>query len=756
MTTAIESGNVEYTGRAFHQDAMDAMRGDIVRGLIETVTNSDDAYASMADMQVGKITVEVEHRRNQPWRVITRDRATGMSAETMKRRITQLGGRTSGFESGEARRGNLGRGAKDLAAFGDVTFASICDGQYAELLLTSDGRWELRANRRATVDDREALGIRRGNGTFVSVTVQPGVRCPQHDPLKRKLATHFQLRDILSDARRRVDLVNLNDGSSDRLTFEYLDLPVVYEGRLDITGYDEAEASLVIRRHAGRFDAGPDDPGRPIGILIKGRRAIYENTLFRFETDVNAGWFTGELTSPYIDDLAREYDDRHNRGETPTPENPFPIISRRRDGLNSAHPFVQSLREAAEGPLGTLIAEEAARAREALGEIETNNTRAAFNRLERELSRLLTEELRDIDAEELPDSGEGTAPALAIIPEQAFAYLGEDRVLTVAARAGLAAPGDLVEVEADPVGVVEIVTTPIVLQPHTRREDVLVGQVRLRPLLEGESTIVTVRMGNIEVAALVEVRSPRDDDESVEVLPESLQFERSSYRIGWQREKRLEIMAPAAALEQEETTVWLVSSDPGIVLRAPTAILVYDEEREYFRGFVLVQARTLNATGVITARLGDLAATTRVAVVRREEAISLKIRLTDDDYGPYRAIQENEPDEAGHVTRYIKIAGRHPALRPFMGDDFSGQDSPICRGLIAEIVADLTSRLIVSELYRLRSGTEAFDVDRFYREHYRRMRRLLPRCQRTLVGDPRLTAGDNSLPPSELLQASSG
>lgn len=44
-----KEGTVQYSGRAFHQDATDAMRGDIVRGLIELITNSDDAYAALDD-----------------------------------------------------------------------------------------------------------------------------------------------------------------------------------------------------------------------------------------------------------------------------------------------------------------------------------------------------------------------------------------------------------------------------------------------------------------------------------------------------------------------------------------------------------------------------------------------------------------------------------------------------------------------------------------------------------------------------------
>ena len=46
---------VSYGPRAFRQDASNAMKGDIVRGLIELITNSDDAYG---DSSHGKIRVE--------------------------------------------------------------------------------------------------------------------------------------------------------------------------------------------------------------------------------------------------------------------------------------------------------------------------------------------------------------------------------------------------------------------------------------------------------------------------------------------------------------------------------------------------------------------------------------------------------------------------------------------------------------------------------------------------------------------------
>src|SRR5262245_37902296 len=127
---------VSYLARAFKQDASNAMKGDIVRALIELITNSDDAYGDGAQ---GKIRVEVEHRRSAPWRVVVRDRAKGMRKARMAQAIGDIGTRMSGFERGARVRGNLGRGAKDLAAFGSVTFESICDGFYSAMTLEPDG-----------------------------------------------------------------------------------------------------------------------------------------------------------------------------------------------------------------------------------------------------------------------------------------------------------------------------------------------------------------------------------------------------------------------------------------------------------------------------------------------------------------------------------------------------------------------------------------------------------------------------------------
>ena len=122
MAEPVWKGRISYGPRAFSQDAELAMGGNIVRALIELITNADDAYGD--EENKGKITVAVEHRRTKSWRVVVRNRATGMSGAEMVEKLGSAGERTSGFESGKSLRGHLGRGAKDTAAFGPVTFES--------------------------------------------------------------------------------------------------------------------------------------------------------------------------------------------------------------------------------------------------------------------------------------------------------------------------------------------------------------------------------------------------------------------------------------------------------------------------------------------------------------------------------------------------------------------------------------------------------------------------------------------------------
>jgi histidine kinase/DNA gyrase B/HSP90-like ATPase len=209
---AVREGRYTYTRRAFGQDSAEALGRDLVRGIIELVTNSDDAYARLGIR--GKVWIGVEHTRGRDtYPLIVRDRAGGMRLDEMRTALTNIGERTSEFESGAAVRGNRGRGAKDLAGFGEAIFESIKDGRYSKVTLRRDG-WEAERERDATREERKRLHILRGGGTQVTVHVERSVRCPRHDRLVRAIAHDFQLRDIMADPGREVRLAKLGDQST--------------------------------------------------------------------------------------------------------------------------------------------------------------------------------------------------------------------------------------------------------------------------------------------------------------------------------------------------------------------------------------------------------------------------------------------------------------------------------------------------------------------------------------------------------------
>lgn len=550
-------GRVEYGERAFDQDANEAMKGDIVRGLIETITNSDDAYGR----EKGKIRIEVEHRRGD-WKAITQDRACGMRVDRMIEVFAKLGGRTSGFEHGAEVRGNLGRGAKDLAAFGEVEFESVREGVYSRMILKPTGEYEADREQSATPEIRQRLGIgKNGSGTTVTVHCK-GVRCPQHRTLKDKLQQHYQLRDILSDPDREVLLVDPGTDKQETLRYMYPQLETVFSGELDIPGYDAA-ANVTIYRNIDRHDEPSTDSGRPAGLLIKGRRAVYENTLFGFERNAYAGWFSGRIECPAVDDMAVEYDQRREAREDHPENNPTPIITRRRDGLEPTHPFYKALAAAVEVPLGELVAAEEERARSDSGR-ESAAMRRTLDALGRNLAKLIDEDLKEADEEDGlfgGDGADGTQAALQIIPERAVLYMGEDKTLSVLVRGDL--PDADLHVEVDPQGVVELVTNDgdLELVPHKKRADVRVARVRLRPLIEGGETMLAVTYGEEVAYAIIEVREEREIEIEERPAPDGIEFERELYRVRHGKTKRIELAASLEAVALHGTTATVTSTD---------------------------------------------------------------------------------------------------------------------------------------------------------------------------------------------------
>jgi len=739
-------GHVEYTDRAFEQDTHDAMRGDIVRGLIELITNADDAYTLLGD-GMGKILVEVEHRKTSDWKVVVKDRASGMTQEVLVAKIVKLAERVSGFESGRAVRGNLGRGAKDVSAFGPTMYESISGDQYAYLQLLTNGHYTaLKKPRKVTSDDRKRLGIPRGNGTAVTVLVGVRTVCPNHGTLMERLAKHFQLRDIMSDARREVVLVNLNSRERDRLRFAPPASALLRSVVLDIPGYPGASASVVIGRLPERCDRAKTDPFRPCGLLLKGQRAIYENTLFSSESNPYASFISGRVECPYIDVIAREYDDRRDASQAPTVLNPMPIITRSRDGLQSDHPFYVALKSAVDVVLADVVREEEERIRREASRMENEKTRRSFDRLVREVARFMEDELRDAEAEVLPPgggNGRKEPEPLVIVPGEATCYLDQIRTLTVIARREGLSEVPNVKVFVDPEGVVELVDGgEIILTPHKKRDDVMVGQLRLRPLVP-DVTLLQCEVEGREAEAIVEVREEKATPPPPEP-PTCLEFERPRYRIGWMKKKTIVLRAPREVF-REGSVAKITSDSPGIAVLTGNVALEKDPATEGLRAEIRLDARALHAEAQVEAWIDGQVAQCHVLVSSQEEGPSLRFELVDEDQGIYRALWKDVADRAGETVKVLQIMGRHTALKRYLGDppEFPGQETPLVKALMAEIIADNVCREIGRRVDALRTQDERPDADAFYIEHYSRLAKILPKLHALMLGVPPAPGGSS-------------
>ena len=109
-----------------------------------------------------------------------------------------------------------------------------------------------------------------------------------------------------------------------------------------------------------------------------------------------------------------------------------------------------------------------------------------------------------------------------------------------------------------------------------------------------------------------------------------------------------------------------------------------DEDVEFYRADIAIEARTLGAKARLTARAGAFEATCNVVVTHDEAGPGLKVEIADMDAGHRRALVEQSGE---HVV--IRIMGRHPAVRRYLGPgrEFPGQELCVSRAMVAEIVA---------------------------------------------------------------------
>lgn len=643
------SGRIKYEERAFEQDAGLAMGGDIMRALVELITNADDAYGELD----GDITINVQSSKSGENSISVTDNAVGLDAAGLEQNFSVLGGKVSGFAEGKNVRGLLGRGAKDTAVFGRTIFESIKDGSFASFMLTRQGDWTATVDRQVLVSDYESLGIPTGtNGLRATIQVEIANKIPSQRVLFDRLVNNCQLRDISSS--RRVLLRYVQNEKTQPTSVIRWSIPSsqpTITTTLQIAGYPDATATLLLHK-LDQLESGSVNQESRHGIEIAGSKAVFANENFG-ETSIEFGWLHGRLTCTYIDRLIRSFDEE----KTHTEENPDRLLRRDRDGLEKNHPFYKALKSSVLDVIQPILTELQPKKDKISGSDELKED---LNKAAKQLASLLKSDLARLDEEEARGGSQPTTThPILLIPPIIRIPNSKKRFISCLVNSKLLNDGINVMATISNDAVASLVSQQIIFRPHSRFESTSVGAIQLEGLSLGETTL-TVTAGEAYATTQILVVDEIHVDDNP---PTELTWNSKNISATLNKPRTILLRAPLEMATNSVLTAQIEADGLEVEVVEPSLNLEVSENG-WLEARVSIIGRKLDSNVKITASAGGQSTTTNVRTTLPSSGSewNLHIDLHDSSGSTYRG--ELKQSEDGFR---ITIFAKHPSLVRLLG-----------------------------------------------------------------------------------------
>ncbi len=469
---------------------------NLVDGIVELVTNSDDSYKRMEEKRkeaFGKIEVYVDRKKGGICENLkVKDWAEGMTNEGLKKAIV-FGSETSGFELGKSVRGLFGRGLKEtIIALGEGEIKTVKDGRLCKTKLWFDIK-----TKKPKYDDealRESKSTTEQNGTEVNIRVtNERIKIPEYKKFKEQISRHYALRDIISSQKREIKLIfkdlKRELESTTKLSFSYPKEKKVAEEELSLPGFGD-KVKITVYESSESLESPKNNPFGRAGILIKTKGAILDNQLFKFENDPAGLYFFGEAICDRLAERLRE-------GETE-------IIDPNRGGLEWRHEYCQALSKTIEGVLEPIIFDKR-KMLERNPEKEVNeSTKKMLRKLCNLLNGLAKQELEEIP--EVPIDPEPNITSLLIKPEVANILENKPRVFSIYAPTKVVNnEGQEAHIKSDNVDIRPLSST-VQLEKHRKfPEKIWYRYFKVVGMRKGEEGNITVNLGKEIALAKVKV-----------------------------------------------------------------------------------------------------------------------------------------------------------------------------------------------------------------------------------------------------------
>ncbi len=672
---------------------------DVFDALVELITNSDDSYHRLYKKRArsidgGHILIETRAGHKNDSILIVRDKAEGMTLDVMIQKLLKVGDKSS--EAGD--RGFMARGAKDCTELGQVTFESIVDDKYYKATITSEAEFIPQVDGRS-VDQglRKSLHIDRGNGTVVTINVTR-YSLPRPSTIWTNLPLHFALRDIMAEnSPSEILFRDLNSQEkSKKLIYFQPQSELVCKEEYIVPGYPNAKAKLIIFKAPEPLE-DIADKFRKSGLLIKGKRGIYECSLLQpsFERDNLGKVFFGRIECEYIDILMEEWDENRENRKPPSLENPSLVIDPNRQyGLQREHPFVKALLDLPTQRLKELIDKERAATEKSKEDVVNEELKKKFDKLAKAAAKYLSQQIEDLEEitpEQAVDEEAFAKQGILIFPTYANIAIGNVRSFGLYVdRKIFNKEGSEVLLKSDDSTAIDFLTPSFKVAAHKTKENLLYGRFNVKGISLKEGICIETKCESLPKAeALINVVENKIEEHEF-VLP--LEFEHKHYKIKEGSTKTIILFAKYPELVNAETEIKVTSSDNLSLPIRGKCILVPVHGSNFARAEITVEARRLCQELItLSAEYGDNKASTKLKVIQKEEqGIPMKIEIRDEDFGNFRAIWgdlENKP-------YLLLISRRHPSLKRYLGPppDFVGRDSIHFRAILAEIVAECVCR----------------------------------------------------------------
>ena len=503
------SRKLQYADRVALQQADQAIRKDVLRALVEIITNSNDSYSRLEDAGVnvsGEIIIDVwRKRKNSVIRV--RDFAEGMDDIHMDKVVGTYGEATSGLKEDMHVRGMWGRGLKD-AIFGlGYGYVNSIRGNhlYRSSLLLKDGvpTFDLDEPIPATDELRDRHGIPYGNGTEIEIIIsREDVKMPQFENLRNYLQRHFELRTIMASPSRLIILRNL--AGKDRIRDEHVLSykpprgEKVLDERFDIEGFPATAHLQLLRSKIELSTRGEEGDYADAGLLVISESTVISLTMLKFENDPYASYFYGSIRCDYLHDLLK---------------NDEPVLTATRDGINWTLPFTKALKEAVEDRIEPLVQVEREHAMQDEQMKLDKRLRKKLDKTLRELNVIASSELKVQRASSDGNDLEPPPSGLGFVPDRVYVQTGQ--TVTLNLRAYLSErmqDGATVFVVSDNPEV-EVLTPKVQIEAQNENPGVGIAKIRVEGRQVGNEGVVTAYLSDQKAEAMVQVRSRKESPE---------------------------------------------------------------------------------------------------------------------------------------------------------------------------------------------------------------------------------------------------